>query len=79
MRLSEQIEQDLLDLEPSERLEMLQQVSYFIQSLAALKKAENEKPVDEKEDYEELIKQAILIREVMSGNELSNTAKSNTQ
>ena len=70
MRLSEQIERDLLALTPAERLQQLRDVSFFIQSLAALKKAENEAPVDEKDDYQDIIKQARVIKEALKEDEL---------
>jgi hypothetical protein len=42
MRLIETIEQQLLDLDPQERLNRLKDISYFIQCAASMKKAEGE-------------------------------------
>lgn len=78
MRLSEQIEKDLLDLEPLDRLERLKDISYFIQSLAALKKAEAETPIDEKDDYADIMKQAMIIKEALKEDELLKTVTGDT-
>jgi len=63
MKLIDQLEEDLLALTPAERIVQLHEVSYFLQSLAGVIKVEQD--IQDDSDIEDLVKQAMVIKEVM--------------